>query len=127
MLSVTEPEGEDVVILGVAFDCQLAMQSTCDSLASECSWKLKSLLRTIRFNTTADMVRLYKAQLLSFIEYRASAIYHATVATLVQVDRVQERFLKGIRITEADALMHFCLAPLCTRRAVSMLGGAAQS
>ena len=38
------------------------------------------------------------------------------------VDRVQERFLKNVGISEEDALMYFGLAPLSTRRDIAMLG-----
>ena len=74
VLSVQDPEGEDFKILGVTYDCSLSMQTECDMLATECAWKLRALLRSRRFHTTGDMIRLYKAQLLSFIEHRTAAV-----------------------------------------------------
>ena len=122
VLSLAEAEGEDFKIPGVVYDCRLTMQSTCEKLASDCEWKLKMMLRSRQFHNTAQMVRLYKAQLLSFVEYRTAAVYHATKEHLAVVDRVQERFLKNVGISEEDALMHFGLAPLSTRRDIAMLG-----
>ena len=122
VLSLREPEGEDFKILGVVYDCRLSMQSTCEKLAFDCEWKLKTLFRARHYHNTAQLVRLYKAQLLSFVEYRTSALYHATKETLQVVDRVQERFLRDCNISEEDALMHFGLAPLSTRRDIAMLG-----
>ena len=122
VLSLAEPEGEDFKILGVVYDCRLTMQSTCEKLACDCEWKLKTLLRSRQFHNTVQLVRLYKAQLLSFVEYRTAAIYHATKEHLAVVDRVQERFLKNLGISEEDALMYFGLAPLSTRRDIAMLG-----
>ena len=80
------------------------------------------MLRTRRYHTTAYMVRLYKAQLLGYIEYRTSAIYHATKDVLEPVDAVQKRFLKELGLTDVSALLEFNLAPLTTRRDIAMLG-----
>ena len=64
----------------------------------------------------------YKAQLLSFVEYRTAALYHASSTVLAPLDRVQERLLRELGLTEEDALEHFGLAPLRVRRDVAMLG-----
>ena len=65
---------------------------------------------------------LYKAHLLSFLEYRTPAIYHATRAILRRLDIVQTQFLKDIGVDEVTALNKFHLAPLTTRRDIAMLG-----
>ena len=79
---------------------------------SEASWKLRTLLRTRRFYTDADLIVLYKAHLLSFLEYRTPAIYHATRAILERLDAVQSRFLRNANVDEVTALIEFRLAPL---------------
>ena len=84
--------------------------------------KLRTLLCTRRFYTDADLVVLYKAHLLSYLEYRTPAIYHATRAILRRLDAVQTRFLKDIGVDEVTALNKFHLAPLTTRRDIAMLG-----
>ena len=65
---------------------------------------------------------LYKAHLLSYIEYRTPAIYHATRDILAKLDRVQTKLLQDIGMQEVDALMEFNLAPLAARRDMAMLG-----
>ena len=65
---------------------------------------------------------LYKAHLLSYIEYRTPALYHVTRDVLNRLDNVQSRFLKDAGVSEIDALVDFHLAPLKTRRDIAMLG-----
>ena len=81
-----------------------------------------TLLRTQRFFTTSQMVNLYKARILGYIEYRTPAIFHATQSLLQGVNRIQARFLKAVGISEVEALAEFNLAPLETRRDIAMLG-----
>ena len=61
--------GTDFKILGVAFNVELSMTGAIEDLAMAASWKLKMLLRTRVFYTDGEMIVLYKAHLLSFIEY----------------------------------------------------------
>ena len=79
------------------------------------------MLRTRRFFTTPELVRFYKAQILSFIESSPAAIYHAAPSTLAWIDRVQHRFLRETSMSELDALRDFRLAPLKCRRDMAML------
>ena len=72
----------------MAFDVELSMTGAVEDLAMAASWKLKMLLRTRRFYTDAEMIVLYKAHLISFIEYRTAAIYHAAREMLRRIDRV---------------------------------------
>ena len=60
--------------------------------------------------------------MLSYLEYRTAAIYHATRDILVRLDAIQTRFLQDAGIDELTALMQFNLAPLSTRRDIAMLG-----
>ena len=50
------------------------------------------------------------------------AIYHASLAHLKKIDRLQISFLKEIGCTEEEAFLNFNVAPLCLRRDVGMLG-----
>ena len=122
ILSASEPCGKDFKMLGVVFDVTLTMRSAVDGLVMEAGWKLKMVIRTRRFYTDAELVVLYKAHLLSFLEYRTPAIYHAKREILWKLDRVQSRFLEDAGLNEADALMKFSLAPLSGRRDMAMLG-----
>ena len=60
--------------------------------------------------------------MLSFVEYRTSEVYHATKTTLAGIDAVQTRFLRECGLSDENALLHFDLAPLETRRDIAMLG-----
>lgn len=80
------------------------------------------LVRTRRYYTGSELVVLYKSHLLSYIEYRTPAIYHATRDILCRLDRIQDRFLEHAGIDEQHAWIHFHLAPLATRRDIAMLG-----
>jgi len=122
VLSLTDPLGDTFKLLGVTFDSELSMAESISELVSAAGWKLRTLLRTRRFYTDADLVVLYKAHLLSYLEYRTPAIYHATRAILCRLDAVQTRFLKDIGVDEVTALNKFHLAPLTTRRDIAMLG-----
>ena len=114
--------GDDFKILGVLFDCQLTMGAAAVEVSREAGWRLKSLLRCRRFYSIGQLVRLYKAQILSFIESRTPALHHAAPSVLDCIDRVQRRFLREIGVSELEALQRFKLAPLPIRRDISMLG-----
>ena len=122
IISVFDPSGENFKLLGVTFDTELAMADAISELVSAAGWKLRTLIRTRRFYTDADLVVLYKAHLLSFLEYRTPAIYHATRACLRRLDAVQSKFLNDIGVDEVAALVEFHLAPLSTRRDIAILG-----
>ena len=109
-------------MLGVVFDVPLTMRQAVDELVTEAGWKLKMLIRTRRFYTNAELVVLYKSHLLSFLEYRSPAIYHAKREVLWRLDRIQSKFLDDAGLNEADALMEFNLAPLSARRDIAMMG-----
>ena len=63
----------------------------------------------------------YKARVLSYVEYRTPAVYHATDTVLEQLDRVQAGFVNRRGLTEVEALVEFRLAPLNCRRDMAML------
>ncbi len=118
----TRSFGDDFKILGVLYDCQLTMSSAVREIAKEAGWKVKTLLRCRRFYCQRELVKLYKAQVLSFIESRTPAIHHAAPSVLDSVDRVQRRFLREVGLSEVDALVRYRLAPLSARRDIAMLG-----
>lgn len=122
ILSMTDPWGGSFKLLGVTFDVELTMTEAVSEIVTEAGWKLRTLLRTKRFYTDADLITLYKAHLLSFLEYRTPAVYHATRAVLHRLDAVHTRFLNDVGVSELTALIVFRLAPLATRRDIAMLG-----
>ena len=114
--------GNNFKILGCIFDPQLRMLQAAKHVAKEAGWRLRTLLRTKRFFTTPELMRLYKAQILSFVESSTPALYHAAPTNLAWIDRVQNRFLRDIGMSELEALRDYRLAPLKCRRDISMLG-----
>ena len=114
--------GDDFKVLGCVFDSQLLMHAAARHIATEAGWRLKTLLRSRRFFTLPELMRLYKAQILSFVESSTAALYHAAPSTLERVDRIQRRLLRELGLSEAEALCDFRLAPLCSRRDMAMLG-----
>ena len=95
ILSHTRPAGENFKILGVVFDPKLLMHEAVESCVAACSWKLYTLVRTKRYYTDAELLGLFKAHILSYIEYRTSAISHASSSTLAPLDFLLTRFLRS--------------------------------
>ena len=98
------------------------MSDAVHDLATACRWKLRSILRTRKFNNGTQLVQLYKAQLLSDIEYRTAAIYHACQSSLDELDGVQNKLLEAAGMTPVDALNACRLAPLSSRSDMALLG-----
>ena len=65
---------------------------------------------------------MYKAQILSYIEYRTAAVYHACSTSLAALESVQIKLLEAAGVTEVEALLNFRLAPLSARRDMALLG-----
>ena len=76
------------------------MAGAISEIVSAAGWKLRTLLRTRRFYSDADLIVLYKAHLLSYLEYRTPAIYHATRAVISRLDAVQTRFLRDVGVDD---------------------------
>ena len=83
---------------------------------------LRTVMRTRRFHTDAEVILLFKSHILSYVESRTSGIFHASDSVLRPLDRVLERLLNALGISALDALHHFRLAPLRTRRDIAILG-----
>ena len=74
------------------------MEMAVAEVVNEATWKLRTLLRTQRYYTDADLIILYKAHMLSFLEYRTPAVYHALRSILSRLDSVQSRFCEGLAL-----------------------------
>ena len=118
----SQPEGQTSKLLGVSFDLKLHMDLACYEVAAEAGWRLRAVLRCRPFYDLAGMLALYKAQVLSYIEFRTPAIYHAPCFFLQAVDQVQDNFLNELGLTPETALLQHNLSPLQTRRDIAMLG-----
>ena len=98
------------------------MHEATQRIAVEAGWRLKTLMRTRRFHNRRALVKLYKSQVLSYIESSTPTIAHAAATLLSAIDSVQNRFLREIEIEPVDAMREFALAPLQVRRDIAMLG-----
>ena len=70
----------------------------------------------------SGLFRLFKAHVLSYIERSTPAISHCCPSILRLLDNVQIYFLDAVQTSLKDALLHFNLAPLSSRRHMAMLG-----
>ena len=75
MLSLSDPDGSGFTLLGVPFDTELSMACAVSDLVSAAGWKLRVILRTRRFYSDADLIKFFKAHLLSFLEYVSNTSY----------------------------------------------------
>ena len=116
------PGGPNFKLLGIHFDTELTMEETVTKLHNAAMWKVTSILRARKYYDTEELVDMYKTKILSYLEYRTAAIYHAKCTLLEQIDKVQRRFLREVQVSEEDALIEYKLAPLCARRDIAMLG-----
>ena len=122
LLSLATPTTGAFRLLGATYDARLTMKTCVDELVHDASWKVTSVLRGRTYQTRVELIAVYKAKVLSYIESRTPALYHAADTVLARLDAVQRRFLRELGITEAQALLDHNLAPLETRRDIAMLG-----
>ena len=116
IISKHKPVGEDFRILGCLFDCKLTMSACIHETVTTINWKIRTLLRTRQHYTDRELVNLYKGHILSYLEYRTPAVFHAASSTLIPLDMIQNRFLRELGISVEDAAFHFNLLSLHIRR-----------
>ena len=122
ILDKCSPHGDDFKILSVLFDPKLAMYRAVQEFVREASWRLRALLRSSKFDSTAELFRWFKCHVVSFVDGAAPAIFHATDAVLAPLDGLQAEFLQSVEVSEDQALSDYNLAPACMRRDLSVLG-----
>ena len=98
------------------------MDDECFNIKSQCHWKLGILYRTQKYHSVETLITLYKSHILSFIEFRTPAIYHACNTILDEVGDIQKSCFRGIGVSEESSLIDYNLAPLWSRRDMAMLG-----
>ena len=69
--------GDNFKLLEVVFDPALLMHDAARTVATEAGWRLQTLLKVRRFFTIPEIFRMYKIQVLSYIESGTPALYHA--------------------------------------------------
>ena len=121
-MSLVDPVGGNFRLLGITYDTTLSMSDTIEDTVREAAWKLKTLRRSRRFYTDAELIVLYKAHVLGYLEFRTPAVYHAKREELSKLNAVQTKFLREAGVNEITALRQFNLAPRSLRRDIAMLG-----
>ena len=82
------PDGGNFRLLGICFDPKLLMGDAVHECVAACLWKIQRILRAKRFYSTAELIGLYKAHILSYIEYRTPAIAHVAATVLTPIDSI---------------------------------------
>ena len=98
------------------------MSSAVNEVLHEIKWRKRQILRGRRFFSCAKLVQHWKSRILSYVEYRTGAIYHAANSVLEPLNRMQDSFLQELGISPEEALADFNLAPWATRRDIASLG-----
>ena len=93
---------------------KLRMEARCHEVGVKASWKLRTLLRILRYYDLKDVFAQYKAQVLLIVEFSTPAVFHATTTALALLDKLQTYFLKEVGLTALEALQKYNLAPLST-------------
>ena len=96
IISHFEPEGPDFKLMGIWFDTVLSMKRGVTEMCNKLRWKLTTLLRTRSLFDTPTLMIQFKSRILSFVEHRTSAIYHADSTVLDAIDKQYDRFLSSI-------------------------------
>ena len=69
-----------------------------------------------------ELVGFFKSKILSFIECKTAAVYHACDTHLDRIDAVHRMFLREVELNNQAAMFEFNMAPLSSRRDMAMLG-----
>ena len=120
-MSKSRAQQDPFRVLNVLFDSQLSMGAAVYELALEAGWRLKALLRTSGCLSKAELVLLFKSQVLSYLDNASLCLLHLTEAAFAPLEAVQQAFLDHIEVAAEEALLSFGLPPLSTRRDMSGL------
>lgn len=94
------------------------MREEVGRVRSKASPKVKALLRTRPFYSTAAMVLQFKTHALCLLEGTVRAIFRASTSHLDILDGIQDKYLRDIGLIVSDAFLDHNLALLCLRRDV---------
>ena len=88
--------GDDFRLVGLKFDSTLTMARAVATLAREAGRTLAALLRSRRSCSRRELINLYTAQILSYIESGTPGYYHAPPSVLLPLDRIQKRLPREV-------------------------------
>ena len=84
--------------------------------------KITAILRTRGYYSEADLVLQFKTHIWGLIEANVGAYFHAASSLLDQIDGAQNRFLRELGLSPAQAFMEYNMASPSLRRNVGALG-----
>ena len=94
-LSSSDGQAGNFKVLRIEFDPKLSMRACVQSCVQEAGWRYRSILRTHRFFKDAELVGLFKADVLSYFDYGIPAEYHAASSTLLPLNNVLSSFRRS--------------------------------
>ena len=80
------------------------MHDAIRECAVEAGWRSLNILHARRYYATRNLIILYKAHVLSYIEYRTPSISHTCNTTLTLLSNVQHRFLQALEVSQEEML-----------------------
>ena len=84
----TNAAGDNFKVISFEFDCKLLMRACAYICVQKAAWRYRVLLGNHRLFTDAEVLGLYKTHVLSVVEYRALAVYHAASSTFESLTSV---------------------------------------
>ena len=122
VLHPSESHGSSFKLLGCVIDVDLRMHSAVEQLMSKIRPKITAILRTRGYYSTADLVLQFKSHIWGLIEAHIGGYFHAATSLLDKIDAAQNRFLRELGLSPAQAFLEFNFAPPSLRRNVGALG-----
>jgi len=98
------------------------MEAAVEQITARARPKIKALLRSRAYYDYVDMLTRFKTHVWGLIEYHHGAILHSCESNLDNIDQLQNKFVRDIRLTKEMAFLDHNLAPLGLRRDIGSLG-----
>jgi len=98
------------------------MHSCIEQILSKIRPKITAILRTRGFYSVPELVNQFKTHVWSHMEMHSGGIFHAASSLLEKIDHAQNRFLRALGISPAEAFLDLNFAPPSLRRNIGILG-----
>ena len=124
-LAVLHPNansGPAFKLLGCMVDTDLRMHSCIDQILSKIRPKITEILRTRGFYRVPVLINQFKTHIWCHMEMHSGGIFHVVSSLLSKIDHAQNRFLRALGISPAQAFLDFNFAPPSLRRNIGVLG-----
>ena len=122
ILHPAEGVGQSFKLLGCMIDVDLRMNSAVEQVLSKIRPKIMAILRTRGYYSIADLILQFKTHIWGLIEAHMGGYFHAAPSLLQKLDHAQNRFLRELGVSSADAFLDHAFAPVCLRRNIGILG-----